>query len=401
MGFALSPLCAAVSLGAFVSIFACQSADPPVPTPPGQTVRLVGSPTLVTLDGKVGMDLAVSIPVTGRYRVTINGKAATPSTVWIEDYIHNTDGRTYDITGPLELAASGVVTVDGSPLQEGDHQMRVHSSEPATVQAISFELLRRHTDTPIVLQQEVAGDGPWKVVWADEFDEQGPVDPSKWTSDLGNWGWGNREPQYYTEGETDNARQEAGNLVIEAHPNVDGHAWTSARLTTRGKVGFLYGRIEIRAKVPSTDGTWAAGWLLGDDYRDEISWPYCGEIDVMEAVGKEIDDETTDGINHGSCHTREFYFKQGNHISEVHPVKDMQGTFHVYAVEWTPEEVRLYVDDVHYYTYNQHGTPEAWPFDRPQNLILNLAMGGGMGGEIAPDAGVQRIVVDYVRVLGR
>ena len=121
----------------------------------------------------------------------------------------------------------------------------------------------------------------------------------------------------------------------------------------------------------------------------------------MEAVGKEIDDATGNGINHGSCHTGAFYFKKGNHISEVLPVEDMQNTFHVYALEWTPQEVRLFVDGNHYYTYDQHGTPEAWPFDRPQNLILNLAMGGGMGGGIAAEASAQKVIVDYVRVLGR
>ena len=364
-------------------------------------VVLKGMPTLLTLDGMVGQDLPVTIMETGRYSVTINGETVSESTVWIEDYIENQDGRTYDITGPLTLIGSDEVSVDGSPLQAGEHKMRFHSSAPAKIESIQFELLRSHVDTPKILEQEVAGEGPWKIVWQDEFDGKGVPDASKWTHDLGNWGWGNREPQYYTDGETDNARQENGHLIIEARPNDNGEPWTSARLTTRGKVSFLHGRIEMRAKVPATDGTWAAGWLLGDDYRDEVSWPYCGEIDVMEAVGKEIDDATGNGINHGSCHTREFYFKQGNHISEVLDVEDMQNTFHVYAVEWTPEEVRLYVDGQHYYTYDKHGTPEAWPFARPQNLILNLAMGGGMGGDIAPDAGPQQVVVDYVRVLSR
>ncbi len=401
MGSELSPTCVVAFLGALIPLLGCQSVDEPASSPVGQSVVIEGMPTLANLDGQVGQDLAVSVPVTGRYRVSINGKTAADSTVWVEDYIQNTDGRTYDITGPLTLSGSGVVSVDGSPLQAGEHQMRLHSSAPCEIFSLRLDLLRRHTDTPIVMQQEVEGDEPWKVVWADEFDGQGAPDPSKWTHDLGNWGWGNREPQYYTDGDPDNARQEDGNFVIEARPNDDGHAWTSARLTTRGKMGFLYGRIEMRAKVPATDGTWAAGWLLGDDYRDEISWPYCGEIDVMEAVGREIDDATGDGVNHGSCHTRQYYFKQGNHISKVLPVKNMQDAFHVYAVEWTPEEVRLYVDGDHYYTYDKHDTPEAWPFDRPQNLILNLAMGGGMGGDIAPNAGPQQVIVDYVRVLSR
>ena len=290
---------------------------------------------------------------------------------------------------------------DGSPLDAGPHKMRFHfTAEELCAGSIRFTLLRHHRDTPETLTQSTDG-GSWQLVWSDEFDGTGVPDPRKWTHDLGNWGWGNHEPQYYTDSDADNARQEDGNLIIEARPNDNGQAWTSARLTTRGKVSFLRGRFEIRAIVPAADGTWAAGWMLGDDYRDEISWPYCGEVDVMEAVGHEIDDATGDGINHASCHTGAFYFKNGNHISNVLPVTDMSGTFHVYACEWDENEVRMYVDDVHYYTYDPKESEGAWPFDRPQNLILNLAMGGGMGGEIAPDIGPQRVVVDYVRVLER
>lgn len=190
-------------------------------------------------------------------------------------------------------------------------------------------------------------------------------------------------------------------LVIEAHKDDGGHAWTSSRLTTRGKLSFLYGRIEIRAKVPAGDGAWAAGWLLGDAYRDEISWPYCGEIDVCEAVGREIDDTSGDGVNHASCHTRAFYFKQGNHISSQLPVARMSKDFHTYCVEWETDEIRMYVDGQHYYTYDKKGSRDAWPFAEPQNLILNLAMGGGMGGPIDPELTSQRFVIDHVRVFER
>ncbi|MEM8710276.1 MAG: glycoside hydrolase family 16 protein [Planctomycetota bacterium] len=362
----------------------------------------------VTLDGVSGQDFEVEVPVTGRYRLTLDVAVEDPGSFWVEDYVGNDDGRTYDITGPLDAESGGekVFTVDGSPLQAGTHQMRMHGSGAAEVRSLVLELLREHEITPVTMEQNMVGDSPWKVVWFDEFNGSGLPDSSKWTHDLGDWGWGNREPQYYTDGDKRNARQENGVLVIEARPGDDRRPWTSARLTTRGKVSFLYGRIEIRAQVPGTDGTWAAGWTLGDDYRDEVSWPYCGEIDIMEAVGREIDDASGDGINHGSCHTRAYYFKQGNHISNTIPVEGMADEFHVYACEWDKDEVRMYVDDVHYYTYSQHESPEAWPFDRPQNLILNLAMGGGMGGAIDPKASKfgatpQRILVDYVRVLGR
>jgi beta-glucanase (GH16 family) len=350
------------------------------------------------------IDFELEVPVAGRYRcdVVIEGRPPAGSTVWVEDRIGNPDGRTYDVTAPISLPADGgSATKDGVPLDAGPHTMRLHHSGGAiTVRALRFALMRRHQLTPTTHVQRTEGT-EWALVWSDEFDGDGVPDPARWTADIGNWGWGNRELQYYTEGRVENARQEGGHLVIEARPGDLGQPWTSARLTTRGKVSFLYGRIEIRARLPVTDGTWAAGWLLGDAYRDEVSWPYCGEIDVMEGVGREIDDASGDGLNHASCHTRAYYFKQGNHISESIRVEDMSGTFHDYAVEWGPDAVRMYVDGRHYYTYDKTGSELSWPFDRPQNLILNLAIGGGMGGAIAADAGAQRLVVDHVRVYGR
>ena len=358
----------------------------------------------VRVEGREGfVEFALVVPTAGRYRCELSATAAEEGAVaWVEDYVDNDDGRTYDITAAMPVStAGGVTSKDGCPLDARTRRMRLHvRGGPVTVEDLRFTLMRRHRETPTTLVQSMDGD-EWQVVWRDEFDGEGLPDSTNWLHDVGDWGWGNNEPQYYTEDRVENARQEGGHLVIEARPDDLGHAWTSARLTTRAKVRFLYGRFEIRAKVPSTDGTWAAGWLLGDGYRDERSWPYCGEIDVLEGVGREIDDATGDGINHASCHTRAYYFKQGNHISNTIEVSDMADEFHLYAMEWDEREVRMYLDGVHYYTYDKHDSPAAWPFDEPQNLILNLAMGGGMGGPIAADAGPQRFVIDYVRVYGR
>ena len=177
-----------------------------------------------------------------------------------------------------------------------------------------------------------------------------------------------------------------------------GQEWTSARLTTRGKTSFLYGKIEFRGKAPAKDGTWAAGWLLGDAYRDELSWPYCGEIDVLECVGSEIDDLTGDGINHASCHTRTYYFKENTSITAVTDVQDMVNTFHTYTIEWMPDGIKAFLDGKEYYTYDKTKDSLEWPFDQPQNIILNLAMGGGMGGAIDPSIDGQQFILDYVRV---
>jgi beta-glucanase (GH16 family) len=238
------------------------------------------------------------------------------------------------------------------------------------------------------------------LVWSDEFNGTGLPDTTKWSYNIGNWGWGNNEPQYYTEYRTENARQEDGNLIIEAHKNDLDEPWTSARLTTQGQASFLYGKVEFRAKVPVGRGTWSAGWLLGDSYEDELSWPYCGEIDVLECVGYEIDDETGDGLNHATCHTRAYYFKQDNQIGSEKIVKAMNNTFHTYAIEWYPDVIYGLVDGERYYTYDKNKDELEWPFFNPQNIILNLAVGGGWGGAKGIDESWEshQFIIDYVRV---
>ena len=281
----------------FLPLLCACSADPLASTSP-TVVWELGVASFSA--GAHWRDFQLQVPVTGRYRCEIELESQAECQVWIEAYPSNADGRTYDITGPVQVpAGTGLATREGSPLQAGLLPMRLHvAGDRCTVRSVSFTLMRTHTDAPVRLEQQTEGD-EWALVWSDEFDGEGLPDPDRWTHDVGDWGWGNRELQYYTEGRTENARQEDGRLIIEAHPTGNGR-WTSARLTTRGKVDFLYGRIEMRAKAPSTDGTWAAGWALGAAYRDELSWRYCGEIDICEAVGREIDDTTKDST-HTQC----------------------------------------------------------------------------------------------------
>ena len=349
-------------------------------------------------------DVQVVIP--GRYRceVKISSESNYSGSCWIEDYCENTDNRTYNITASIPVPTTrkggifSVVSKDGSPLNTGLHKMKLHlESDGVNVDWIKFTLMKHHQFTADTLIQNMKG-SEWILVWSDEFEGNGLPDKTKWTYDIGNWGWGNHEPQYYTEFRPENARQKNGNLIIEARKNDMDQPWTSARLTTRGKVSFIYGRIEFRAKVPAGDGAWSAGWLLGDAYRDEISWPYCGEIDVLECVGREIDDETGDGVNHASCHTRAFYFKQGNQITSIIPVKKMRDEFHTYAINWDSTGVYGLVDGKKYFTYDKLNGEWEWPFNNPQNLIVNLAMGGGMGGQINNSLTSQQLIVDYIRV---
>lgn len=345
----------------------------------------------------IGFDVAVKEVARYKVEIAMMGEGQ----VWLEDYAENPDGRTYNITGNFkgsDLEQFVTVAKEGSPLNVGTHKMRLHfEGDNIQVDKIEFTKMIDHQMTPQTLTQSTTGDN-WELVWSDEFEGEGLPDTTKWIYDVGNWGWGNNEPQYYTASRTENARLENGNLIIEARKNDMGQEWTSARLTTRGKTSFLYGKIEFRGKAPAKDGTWAAGWLLGDAYRDELSWPYCGEIDVLECVGSEIDDETGNGINHASCHTRTYYFKENTSITAVTNVEDMTNTFHTYTIEWMPDGIKAFLDGKEYYTYDKTKDSLEWPFDKPQNIILNLAMGGGMGGAIDPSVDRQQFILDYVRV---
>ncbi|MEM8906773.1 MAG: family 16 glycosylhydrolase [Bacteroidota bacterium] len=347
----------------------------------------------------------VDVPAAGRYKIELKARTTGEATAWMEDYVDNKDDRTYDVTGKLSLSSTAdqsfqIAHKDGSPLNKGIHQMKLHlQGENIQVDWITLTLLKAHQLTPKTMTQKTEG-AEWQVVWADEFNGSGLPDTSKWTFDIGDWGWGNNELQYYTENRLENARQENGNLIIEARKNDEGHQWTSARLTTRGKVTFRYGRIEFRAKVPPNKGNWAAGWTLGDDYVDELSWPYCGEIDILESVGYQMDNATGDGKAHASVHCGAYYFKLGNQPTGHIPVSNMNNEYHVYAVDWTPEGLTASVDGKPYFSYNDTSTELSWPFSKAQNIILNLAMGGGWGGQQGMDETMtsQQFVVDYVRV---
>jgi beta-glucanase (GH16 family) len=408
-----------ILLLSLIVLFSCkQSTDIPAAGQPDQVVSInaidfidtvgnieITEKSILTISEKSSLAYNVEIPVAGRYKFEINCNSNSDNaSLWVEDYIENKDGRTYNVTGKVKLVqGKNIFSKDGSPLNKGTHKMRLHiEGARVEVNNFKFSLLKEHQKTPVILTQNMAGDD-WEVVWSDEFEGEGLLDTSKWTYDIGNWGWGNNELQYYTESRLENARQENGNLIIEARKNDMGEEWTSARLTTRGKVTFLYGRIEFKAKVPKEKGNWAAGWTLGDDYVDEISWPYCGEIDILESVGYEMNDTTGNGIAHASAHCGAYYFKLGNQPTGTINVENMNNEYHTYAVDWSPEGIIATVDGIEYFKYNDTTTALSWPFDKPQNIILNLAMGGGWGGLQGMDESVttQRIYVDYVRVYQR
>jgi beta-glucanase (GH16 family) len=362
----------------------------------------------IKVNARGWLEYKVQVPETGRYRVRVSGSSSDSSQVacWIEDNVYNKDGRTYNITGNMMLRKTmavnpgSMVEKDGTPLVSGPHIMRLHYDTGTVVfEKICFDLIRKHKSSPVVLTQKTSGK-EWKLVWSDEFNGTGLPDTSKWTFDIGNWGWGNNELQYYTVNRLENARQEDGSLIIEARKDDGVYPWSSARLTTRGKESFLYGKIEFRGKVPAERGTWSAGWLLGDEYKDELSWPYCGEIDVLESVGFEMDPKTGNGITHASVHCGAYYFKLGNQPTAILDVNNLTDEYHIYSIEWLSGSISILIDGRKYFEYHDTSNDLTWPFSKPQNLILNLAIGGGWGGAkgVDPDMKSAKFILDYVRV---
>lgn len=247
---------------------------------------------------------------------------------------------------------------------------------------------------------------PAKAVFSDEFN--GPrgtsFDSSKWTAETGGGGWGNQELQYYT-GQTDNARLDGkGNLEIRAVPvpvNKALDCWygkcryTSARLITKGKFQFTYGRAEARIRVPEGAGVWPAFWMLGSDI-DEVGWPECGEIDIMEFIGKEP--STVYGTLHGPGYSGDKAVSRSVSLAKSQKVSS---GFHVFAVEWEPTQIRWYLDGKVYSTLSPKDLPTGsrWAFDKPHFLLLNFAVGGKWPG--SPDSSTkfpQSMLIDYVRV---
>jgi beta-glucanase (GH16 family) len=232
----------------------------------------------------------------------------------------------------------------------------------------------------------------WTLVFSDEFDVPGAPDPARWNHEIGYIA--NDERQYYTS-RSENARVEGGLLVIEARrERWTGYDYTSARLNTRGRAEVLYGKVEVRAKLPTGRGTWPALWMLGANV-DQVGWPTCGEIDIMENVG--FDPRTIVA----SVHTAAYNHTQGTHKNATITLAAPWADFHVYALEWYPDRVDAFVDGQKYFTFPNEGTgSRTWPFDKPQFLILNLAIGGTWGGQkgIDDSAFPHRYLIDYVRI---
>lgn len=240
----------------------------------------------------------------------------------------------------------------------------------------------------------------YRLVWSDEFEAEGAIDPARWRHDTSRNrdGWYNDELQYYAAERLENVRVADGKLVIEARrealskrPDWGGQDYASGRIVSRS--AWTYGVIEARAKLPCGRGAWPAIWMLPEDGR---TWPRDGEIDIMEHVGHRS------GVVHGTVHTEAYNHVSGTQRGGEAVVTDACDAFHNYRVTWTPLRITFAVDGHDYYAFDNDGSGEiaTWPFDRPFHLILNVAVGGAWGGAEGVDdaAFPQKMEIDWIRV---
>lgn len=227
-----------------------------------------------------------------------------------------------------------------------------------------------------------------KLVWSDEFNTDGAPDQSKWSYELGTGqgGWGNNELQNYTD-RRENSVVSNGTLKINLKKEAyQGSTFTSARLVSKGKYDFKYGKIEFRAKLPAGGGTWPALWMLGSNYETS-PWPACGEIDVMEHVGNQQNKVFS---------TLHFPGNSGsNAVGGQTTVPTASTEFHTYSAEWSPTFIKFYVDNNLFFTFNNSAS---LPFNNKFFIIMNMAMGGNFGGTVDPAVTAATMEVDYVRV---
>lgn len=225
----------------------------------------------------------------------------------------------------------------------------------------------------------------YKLVWQDNF-KTTYIDTTAWTHEVAKPGWVNNEKQRYTNGK--NVEQKNGKLILTAR--YEDNEYTSARLITENKRIFTYGYVEIKAKLPAGIGTWPALWMLGNNH-DQVGWPACGELDIMEHVGR------NPGVVFSSIHNTSGYGNTpySGKISILQPYEK----FHIYAMEWTAEFITFFVDGREIYHYNPAiKTPENWPFNKPCYFIFNIAIGGNLGGKVDNSIFPTTMIIDWIKM---
>ena len=301
----------------------------------------------------------------------------------IEQIIAESDNPAEGGTPSLgSLAEAGIKNADGS---QTAYEKAIAIVTPAPTTLTEMQNIINNVNNNVNLIE-----GNNTLVWSDEFNVDGAPNNSNWGYDIGAGGWGNGEAQYYTQRE-DNVIVEDGLLkIIARKESYEGSSYTSSRLKSQGKYSFTYGKVEVRAKLPASAGTWPAIWMLGANFSS-VGWPACGEIDIMEQKGWEK------GKISSSLHNLS---SSGNtkNVAKT-DVPNSTSEFHVYAMNWTAEKIEFSVDGDVFYSYGPATkNNQNWPYTASQFIILNVAMGGDLGGDIPSDFIENKMEIDYVRV---
>ncbi len=334
---------------------------------------------------------------------------------FVEPHSAAVGDRVFDVLVQGQLAIAGLDVSLSRSSSAPSALKRTVTGVEVTDGTFRLALAGRHSEpvlSGLVLRPRQPDGNRWRFVWSDEFEYEGGPDPRSWRLDEWPAGKVNDEDQAYT-GRSRNVRVSGGMLILEAHRENYGEArYTSGRVNTHHLVDILYGRVDIRARLPVGQGTWSALWMLPSDpfryatrctevaswqgNKDCDAWPNSGEIDIMEHVGY---DRTR---VHATVHNQRF-FSSGPELRNASvEVPDVSGRFHVYSLEWSPQRIRVFVDGIAYYDYvNMDYDWRHWPYDHPFHLIMNLAVGGfwgRAGGPIDERIFPVRMEVDYVRV---
>ena len=350
------------------------------------TANAIGAATITAKSGNTVVNAQVFVSGTDGATLRI-----TPAVVTLKkgDTFQLQYGNAYDLPMTWTSSDESIATVSSTGLVTALKGGNATITLATNIESVSALIAVEHSW------------GEYSLVWSDEFNANA-LDESVWNYNTGGNGWGNNELQYYTN-RPENIRLVNGCLEIEARKEkYDNRDYTSARIYSKGKKSFLYGKMEARIKFPGGVGTWPAFWMMGETG----GWPKCGEIDIMEHVGY-LDNRASFAL-----HTQEKNGTNGRNWHATHyfdyPLSD---DFHVYGVEWCQEEesgkdcIRFFVDGVEYATAweTKIGDHDSWPFYKPHYFILNLAIGGNMGGKVDDAIFNQtRIMyVDWVRVYQR
>ncbi|MBL7473980.1 family 16 glycosylhydrolase [Robertkochia sediminum] len=297
---------------------------------------------------------------------TVNFEATADNALDYRFIFNNTVKESTEGKATFNFGASGTFTVTVEALGEGNTTVSEN---------VTFEIFVDPS-----------------LVWAQEFEEDGSLDTDFWNYEIGDGcdrgicGWGNNEKQWYTDS-SDNVTVENDVLRITARAESDqDYDYSSARITTQNKFSFQYGRVEVRAKLPEGGGTWPAIWMLGANIN-EVGWPKCGEIDIMEHVGN------NPGRVSAATHDEFFYSSSARYNATN--VDNVSTEFHVYSLEWDQNGMNFFVDDKLFFNSPNDNT---LPYNQDFFLILNIAMGGNLGGDIDPAFQSGSMEIDYIRV---